>query len=300
MPELPEVESLRRSLEPKLVGQKIKSIQILKEKMVSSNSNIRIINMEKVKEFGNELKDQRIKEVQRIAKHLIFVMDSGKVFVVHLKMTGQLIYKPDKEGEEVTAGGHPGDFSLMNLPGKHTHLIFDLEEGVLYYNDVRTFGYLLYYPDFETAKTALKMGDYGLSPFSKDFTEGYFTEYFAKCSGTVKKNFLEQKIVVGLGNIYADEVCFEAGVRPMRSNKSLKEEELKRLYKAIKRILTKAVEEGGSSISNYVLGDGSRGNYAAYHKVYNRSGQECLTCGTTLVGIKHAGRMTVYCPKCQP
>jgi formamidopyrimidine-DNA glycosylase len=115
----------------------------------------------------------------------------------------------------------------------------------------------------------------------------------------LKKLFLDQRVVVGLGNIYADEVCFRAGVRPTRTVESLKLKDLKSLYTAITQILPEAVQDGGSSVANYLLADGQRGNFARKHFVYNRGGEDCKICASTLKKIKLAGRTTVYCPKCQ-
>ena len=126
-----------------------------------------------------------------------------------------------------------------------------------------------------------------------------FEQNLKKQTGILKKVFLEQKAVVGLGNIYADEVCFEAGVLPNRNIKTLNKKEILALFEAIKKILVKAVDLGGSSIANYLLADGSRGNYAREHKVYGRAGKECLVCGNILQKTQLAGRTTVFCQICQ-
>jgi formamidopyrimidine-DNA glycosylase len=196
-------------------------------------------------------------------------------------------------------GGHPIELSENKLPNKHTHVIFRFAHGNLYYNDVRKFGYLLHYDNLEEFEREEHFKDLGSEPLGEGFTLQKFTRALESKKGNLKKVFLEQKVVVGLGNIYADEVCFVAKVRPDRTIESLKKVEIKRLYEAIQKIIPRAIELGGSSVANYLLADGSRGNYAREHYVYNRGGKECLICGTILEKKQVAGRTTVYCPYCQ-
>ena len=297
MPELPEVESLRRSLEPLIVNQRIVKIEITKPKLVSAKGTTRQPNPLKVAEFIKELTDEKISLVRRRVKNLIFEFTSGKIMLVHLKMTGQLVYV-DRNQNSIS-GGHPINLTAEDLPSKHSHVIFTFENGTLYFNDTRMFGYLLYYPDFAAVLSDGHFEKVGLEPLSQEFTEKYFVREFKKLAGAVKKNFLENKVVVGLGNIYSDEVCHHAGVRPTRKNQSLTKSELKKLYSAIQIILPKAISEGGSSIADYLLADGSRGNYARYHQVYNRGGKECYTCGQILEKVKIGSRTTVFCKICQ-
>jgi formamidopyrimidine-DNA glycosylase len=295
MPELPEVESLRRSLEPFILNQTIKQITITKPKLVYSNGTKRIEDDAKTHEFINGLEGQKIKSLDRVNKNIVLETFSGKVVLIHLKMTGQLVYQNETE---IIYGGHPIRLE-EKLPNKHSHIIFELENGTLFYNDTRQFGYLLYYPSMIALEFDKHFDKLGLDPFDNNFTSNYLANKMKVTSGTVKQMFLKNSVVCGLGNIYSDEVCFYAGVRPTRTCKSLKDNEIFRIYDGIKEILTKAIDEGGSSIANYLLGDGSRGNYANYHKVYNRAGKECLTCGKILKKIVHASRTTVYCIKCQ-
>ena len=295
MPELPEVESLRRSLEPYIVGQVIKSVQVFKSKLVSDKGTKRTENLAKVQNFITGLTGQKILSLTRVSKNIIITMESGAIMLVHLKMTGQLVYQP-KVGDTVF-GGHP--IESLELPSKHSHIIFELDDGVLYFNDTRMFGYVLYYPDYGTMQLDHDWSKLGQDPAQGSFDAKQFVEDFGKLSGIVKKNFLDGRGVVGLGNIYADEVCFDAGITPMRTNKSLTQLELKKIVKSINKIIPLAIEQGGSSIANYLLADGSRGNYAHYHKVYNRGGKPCLVCQRDLKSIKLAGRTTVFCLKCQ-
>lgn len=297
MPELPEVESLRRSLSPYLVGQKILKVEVFRSKLVSGRGTVREGLEEKKMQFETILIGEEFAAISRRAKNLMLEFKSGKVVLVHLKMTGQLVYK-NKLGV-VVKGGHPIQESESDLPNKHTYIIFELEDGYLYYNDVRMFGYLLYYPSMSLIEAENHFVGLGLEPDDPDFTEEYFISSMFGRLGRLKTIFLNQDVVVGLGNIYCDEVCFEAGVRPDRVIKSLSKKELKALYKAIKKIIPMAIEMGGSSVANYLLGDGSKGNYAKHHKVYLKGGKPCSVCGSTLQKMKIASRTTVFCDKCQ-
>jgi formamidopyrimidine-DNA glycosylase len=302
MPELPEVESLRRSLLPFVVGQKIQKIQVFKPKLVSAAGTVRTESQAKVDQFISELSGQTIQHIDRVAKNLIFRFQSGKIMLVHLKMTGQLVYKPkpypnqkNNSNNQIIAGGHPIELSETELPNKHSHVIFELEAGTLFYNDTRMFGYLLYYPNQQALDESQHFQKLGLDPFDPGFSLEYFTQKMKTKTGILKAVLLSQEVVVGLGNIYCDEVCFAAGVRPTRLCKALKETELAKLYQGIKSIIPLAVELGGSSVANYLLADGSRGNYARLHKVYKRGGKPCYICGNPLEQIKLAGRTTVFC-----
>lgn len=306
MPELPEVEALRRGLVSAILGQRIKSIEIRRPKLVSGKGNARAASAAKTKEFIQGLTGEKIEKIERRAKNLIFYFSHHKVLLVHLKMTGQLVYIPQRLNAKRSSlnanrviGGHPIELSEKELPNKHTHLIFTLTKGVLYYNDTRMFGYLLYYPGVDAFEGENHFAALGHEPHEKEFTLAYFGEALKGKNGILKKVLMDQAVVTGLGNIYADEVCFEAGVRPNRKVSSLKREEVEKLYKAIRRIIPEAIKQGGSSVANYLLADGSRGNYARSHKVYGKSGKPCGVCGTSLLTVIMNGRTTVYCRKCQ-
>jgi formamidopyrimidine-DNA glycosylase len=297
MPELPEVENLRRGLEKNILSQKILRVKVLKPKLVFSRGNARKVSPKKVREFESGLQGEMISEIERRAKNLIFRFASGKVMLVHLKMSGQFVYK-GKNKEEVV-GGHPIELSESVLPNKHTHITFELEKGSLYYNDTRMFGYLLYYPSVETFENANHFGLLGLEPFDPKFTSQYLIEELKSKKSKIKSVLMDQKVVTGLGNIYADESLFEARIRPTRSASSLTKREVEGLYKAISRIMKRAVRVGGSSVATYRLIDESRGNYAREHKVYGKAGQACSNCGKPLSKIVIQGRTTMFCPYCQ-
>ncbi len=298
MPELPEVESLRLGLVSKIVGSKIFEVEILKSKIVSGNGTSRKESKAKTEKFLEGLRGRKIKEIRRIAKNLIIELDNESVLVIHLKMTGQLVFVG--KNKEKTLGGHPITKSYTDdLPNKHTAIIFNLNNGKLFYNDVRMFGYVLFYNNLLEAKKQGHFKNIGLEPFDKEFTFNYFKNELKKKNKNIKAVLLEQSIVNGCGNIYADEVCFASKVLPMRSCKSLNEREISLLYKNIKNILSLAIKHGGSSVSNYLLADGSRGNYARLHKVYKRAGEKCKVCGNILEKDTVAGRTTVFCRECQ-
>lgn len=279
MPELPEVESLRLGLEKVLLGQKIVSIKVLNSKIVASNGTKREFDKIKEKELISNLTNKKIISIDRRAKNIIFNFDSDEILIVHLKMTGQLLYDAEKS--------------------KHTHIIFTLENGVLHYNDVRKFGYVLYYKNLNEAIRFGHFKNIGLEPFEKAFTLDYFRENILKKNKKIKTVLLEQSVVVGCGNIYADEVCFASKVLPDRNCKTLNETEIKSLYQNIKSILRSAIKSGGSSISDYLLPDGSRGNYGSLHKVYGKAYTPCSICGNILEKSIISGRATVYCNTCQ-
>lgn len=297
MPELPEVESLRRSLKPHIVGKYIQSITVNKPKLVSGAGTIRQPLDSKKKEFESKPIGAQIIDITRIAKNLIIHLSNSQVILVHLKMTGQLVYQDDKHNKVL--GGHPIEVSENQLPNQHSHIIFELDQGTLYYNDIRMFGYVLLYPDLETVYKLGHFDKIGLDPFDDKFTAEYLYKYLKTKKSKLKTVLLDQSIVTGLGNIYADEVCFKSGILPTRIANTLSKKEVDKLYQAIIEIIPKAVEMGGSSIANYIMADGSRGTYAREHKVYGKAGKSCYNCSKVLQKTIINSRTTVYCQFCQ-
>ena len=172
MPELPEVENLRLGLEKVLINQKIHKVIVTKPKLVSGNGTLRKASNGKKSEFIKNIAGEHFVGVERRAKNLIFKLSHGKIILVHLKMSGQFVYKPFSNSKTIS-GGHPIELSENQLPNKHSHVIFHLENGTLYYNDTRMFGYLLYYRNTKTFEKEGHFVDYGLEPFSKEFTAKY-------------------------------------------------------------------------------------------------------------------------------
>lgn len=298
MPELPEVESLRRSLiRAGLLGQKNLKVEVLEPKLVSGKGNQRRATKSKTEEFIYGLENKKIIRLDRRAKNLIFRLGDGGVMLVHLKMTGQLVYQ--EKNKKPIFGGHPIEDSVRELPNKSTRVIFKLNKGNLFYNDTRKFGYLLYYPNEKSFESQAHFQALGPEPLSKEFTLDYFIRALKQNRRSLKAALLDQGIVTGLGNIYCDETAFAAGVRPNRRCASLKKPAAEKLYAAIRQILTKAIKLKGTSISDYLLSDGRRGNYARELKVYGRGGKLCLKCKKPLKTTQLAGRTTVFCLVCQ-
>lgn len=298
MPELPEVENLRRGLERSILDQKIKKVVASKPKLVSGKGNIRSASEKKRKEFIKGITHERFVAIERRAKNLIFKLSNGKIILGHLKMSGQFVYK-DAQKLKPIIGGHPIELSERELPNKHSHIIFELEHGTLYYNDTRMFGYLLYYPSVEAFEKENHFALYGLEPLSKGFTAKYLYGALRNKGGKIKAVLMDQKIVTGLGNIYADEALFESRVRPDRLASSLSFKEAEKLNTVIIRIINQAIKMGGSSVATYRLLDESRGNYAREHKVYGKEGEKCFRCKKPLKKILIQNRATIFCLNCQ-
>jgi formamidopyrimidine-DNA glycosylase len=287
MPELPEVETIKRGLIDKIVNKKIKDIWIepsFKKKISPSARN-----------FLGFLKGKQFRDVHRKAKLLIIEVNADNFVLVHLKMTGQLVYKP-KNGKLV-AGGHPID-NISDLPNKFTRVSFSFSDGSrLFFNDVRKFGYLKLASKFELEKAKDR---FGVEPFEKEYTIEFFEEVLKRRPNRkIKDLLLDQQLIAGLGNIYVDETCFVSKVKPQRLVKSLTKAEKQRLFDNAKAVMQKAIKHKGTSFSNYVNSEGNTGNFQKYLQVYGRVGKPCLLCKTELKKIKIAGRTSSYCPKCQ-
>lgn len=298
MPELPEVESIRLGLKRKILESKILLVEILKPKIIAGNGTKRIASKAKTEAFKKVVTGKRIKNIERVAKNLIFELNDKSILIIHLKMTGQLVFVDKKKNK--TLGGHPITESYIeDLPNKHTCLVFKLNTGNLFYNDVRMFGYILYYKNILEVEKAGHFKKLGLDPFQKEFTLSYFKKETKKKNKNIKAAFLEQGVVTGSGNIYTDEICFASEVLPSRNCKTLTDKEISLLYKNLKKILTLAIKHGGSSVSNYLLVDGEKGNYTRLHKVYGKAGKKCSLCKKILEKEIIAGRTTVFCKNCQ-
>ncbi|OGI64165.1 DNA-formamidopyrimidine glycosylase [Candidatus Nomurabacteria bacterium RIFCSPLOWO2_01_FULL_41_21] len=308
MPELPEVENLRRGLEKSILGQIILKVEVNKPKLVSGKGTLRSASKKKKQEFTNGLTGEKFVAVERRAKNLIFKLNHDKIILAHMKMTGQFAYLPSRKAsarqarknrDKKVMGGHPIELSESTLPNKHTHIIFHLEKGALYYNDTRMFGYVLYYPnekEFEKENHFIKLG---VEPLDKIFTAKYFAESLKNKKGKIKSVIMSQDVVTGVGNIYADESLFEARIDPRRSSNTLRPKEVEKLHDVIIDIMKRAIRAGGSSVATYRLLDETRGNYAREHKVYGKAGLPCSRCGKPLQKILIQTRTTIFCPRCQ-
>lgn len=285
MPELPEVETIRCGLQAKIVNKKIVKIEVHKIKQIHGD----------IFEFRKKLIGNSFSKVDRVGKLLIFKLKKGDDYLlVHLKMTGQLIYKHQKN---IVAGGHNLPIS-QELPNKYSHIIlYFSDKSILFYNDLRQFGYFKIVSHLVKEEIRKK---YGLEPLTKDFTLANFLLAINKKNGILKSILLNQHIFSGIGNIYADEICFRAGLRPDRRVSTLDDNDKKKIFRACHYIMDKAVKFGGTTFSDYRTADGNGGAYIKYLKVYGRAKQLCLKCKKTEIKkYKIAGRGTHFCPTCQ-
>ncbi len=284
MPELPEVETIRRDLERVLLGKEIRDVTVRTKRLVRADQV----------EFLAHLIGNHFVRIARRGKLLqFFLANSDRVLHIHLKMTGQLIcHVPGG----LIAGGHPSA-KIDALPNVYTHVVFAFEEDTtLFFNDVRTFGYVAL---LDAAGHEAALSKFGPEPLAVDFDWLSF-QPLLKGKRSIKAVLLDQSVIAGIGNIYADEICFRALVRPQRRTDTLTREEKKRLYNAMRSVITKAVEKRGTTFSHFVDAAGKKGGYMPYLKVYGRKGERCERCGSTaIVKTVVAGRGTHFCPLCQ-
>jgi formamidopyrimidine-DNA glycosylase len=285
MPELPEVETIKRELAKILQGKIISEVEILWPKTVSPTT---VINFTKI------VTGKKIINLERRAKMLIIHLNNKVSLIIHLKMTGQLIFVP-KSGK-IISGGHPTN--NIQTPGRHTRLIFNFKDGSkLYFNDLRKFGWVKILD--EKLKKYIDT-EVGIEPLSKTFATANLKKILERYPNrTVKQVLLDQHLIAGIGNIYADESAFLSKVLPMRKINTLTEKEITDLHKNIINVLKLSIQKKGTSSKNYVRSNGQKGGFVPYLMVYGRKGETCKRCGTKIIKIKHAGRGTHYCPKCQ-
>ena len=287
MPELPEVETIRRGLANNLAGKVIANFNSDWPKNINKP----------LTEYKRLIKGLKILTVKRRAKMLILNLSDHWNILIHLKMTGQLVYGSKTK---CLVGGHTIEAGYDCLPNKFTHAIFTFTDNAhLFFNDIRKFGWLKLLMDLELKEELEKM-ELGPEPLSKQFTFAYFQQSLARRPKNKIKQFLmDNKILVGVGNIYSDEVCFYAKVRPNRLVRSLTKVEIKMLYTGIKNILQAAIKAQGTTFSNYRTAQGETGTYAQQLKVYGRYDEQCLVCYKTINKLKIGGRTSSFCPKCQ-
>ncbi len=285
MPELPEVETIRRDLQYAILGKGIRKVEALTGRCLKNDE----------KEFISVLEGNRFEQVRRRGKLLFFELAYGdKTLLIHLKMTGQLICQIPGG---LIVGGHPMA-KIDELPNQYTHIaIHFADESILYFNDIRTFGYLHLANEVQTA-TALSK--FGIEPLTLDFTWEAFENLFERRKTSLKALLLNQQVIAGIGNIYADEICYRAKILPDRLVNMLTRPEKKRLFTACNTILEQAVAKRGTTFSNFVDASGKKGGYIDYLKVYGREGERCDRCGDDYIQkTKLAGRGTHFCVSCQ-
>lgn len=286
MPELPEVETVVRGLNRLILKKKIAQV---KHDWPKSFPNLE-------KDVNDFMIGAEIFKVQRRGKAIIIKLNNGWVLVTHLRMTGQMVYR----GEENWGAGHPNDDFLNDLPNKSTRVEIDFEDQTkLFFNDQRKFGYmkLLPEPEIEELPFFVKLGP---EPLEDNFTVEIFKERLLKKKNSlVKPTILDQSVIAGVGNIYADEALWRAKIHPETRIKDFSNIDFKNLHESIRFVMNKSIEKGGSTDRNYVNADGSRGNYLEYAAVYHKNGQPCKRCGTEISKIRVGGRGTHFCENCQ-
>jgi formamidopyrimidine-DNA glycosylase len=281
MPELPEVETIKRQLQVFLVGHKILKVTV----------NFR----KTLKEGEDNLLNGKITRVKRVGKVLILNLNNTYSALFHLKMTGQLIY----QGPNLRSKNKLSEKVIGGVPGKHTHVVFHLDKGgVLYFNDYRKFGWVKVLKTKNINENEL-VGKMGPEPL-KDFTLNYFKEILTKSKKPIKLFLLDQSKIAGLGNIYVNDILWLSKIDPRRPTSSLKNKEQEELFNNIGVILKTAIEKKGSSENAYVTPDGGEGSYHKHFLIYARKGESCRNnCGAKIEKIKLGGRGTYFCPKCQ-
>lgn len=285
MPELPEVETIRADLEQKILGKRIKAVHV--ERLSSLRNGLN--------DFLILLKYNEFIGLGRKGKLLYFKLKKNKRWLlIHLKMTGQLIYCDRKE---LVAGGHSEMGAVACEAGKHTRVWLEFSDGAkLFFNDLRAFGYLRLVNE---AELGLELAKFGPEPMDSGFTFSYLSDKLRNRTVSIKAVLLNQQIVAGIGNIYADEILFASGILPWRPSLSLKPEEIRSIIKQSKSILRKAVKNRGTTFNNYVDASGRKGKFMSMLKVYGRKGEKCLRCGGMVLKKRVAGRGTAYCADCQ-
>ena len=287
MPELPEVQTVANDLNHKLKGQTILSVKINSPKQVSPESKI----------FLRLVQGKKILSVTRRAKVVVFHLDKNLVIIGHMKMTGQFIFK-SKAGR-LAGGGHPFGVKGLGLPNKYTQAQFEFRSGdSLYFNDTRKFGYIRVYTLVDWNR--MHDEDWGVDPFSASFTSAILRVWAKRRPKiTIKQLIMDQSLLAGVGNIYADESLFKARINPRRRARTITLTEARSLVSAIKAILKLAVVKRGTTVNDYVDGHGQAGTYSRYLKVYGRASKPCVRCRKFLLRTVVGGRGTVYCGNCQ-
>lgn len=285
MPELPEVQTIVSELTKKISGKKIAAVSVLADKSINLSQAV----------FINKILGKKVLGVHRRAKMILIELTGSDWLLIHLKMTGQLVYVP-KQGKIVT-GGHPIAVTA-ELPNKSTRVFFEFQDGsILYFNDTRRFGWVRF---VDQQKKNEEVSKYGLEPLETDFTLGAFTAILNRYPNRkIKQVLLDQSLIAGIGNIYADEAVFAAGVLPSRPAGKINELEITKLFNAITKILKLSIKHGGTTARDYVRSDGSKGGMIKYLRVYGRANKKCHGCHNMIIKTKINGRGTHYCGACQ-
>lgn len=287
MPELPEVETVRIGLSRLLPGKVVQNVVHDWPKSFPNASAA-------VRQF---LIGASLTQVRRRAKVLIIDLDTDYSLVIHLKMTGQLVFR----SKTVHFGaGHPNDSLVGELPDKTTRVICTFTDGSnLYFNDQRKFGWMRLMPTIEVEHLDF-FKKVGPEPLAANFSaQDFMARLQRRANSGIKAVLLDQTVVAGIGNIYADESLWAAQIHPQARVRDVSRAKLQTLYQQLRAILTLSIEKGGSTDRNYVNAEGKRGSYLSFANVFRRNGLPCPRCGTTIIKLKVAGRGTHICPQCQ-
>lgn len=286
MPELPEVETVRRGLSKLITGKKILAVERRTDKSLPVAKA----------DIDRFVVGSTILAVRRRAKMLIVDLSSEYSLLIHLKMTGQIVFR----GEENWGAGHPNDSFLGQLPDRSTRVIFTLSDGnMLFFNDQRKFGWIKLYPTM-SINGLPEITKLGPEPLIGDPTEEFIRRIRRHPRIAVKAAILDQTTIAGVGNIYADESLWRAQIHPQTKVSQLEDDDLKKLLTCIQEVMNTSITAGGSTARNYVKADGSKGDYLdKFAAVYNRTNSPCFRCGREIIKTKVAGRGTHYCPYCQ-
>lgn len=272
MPELPEVETIRRTLTETVVGRRVKRIAVTRPKLLYKTSK---------QALTRYLVGQEVRRVARRAKYLIFHFGNGKVLVSHLGMSGKFLF-----------------YDVPPSAEKHTHLFIDFDDGTaLRYVDKRYFGRLALVASDRLSEFNL-LAEIGPEVGKKGFSLNYLRDKLRR-RRSLKDLLTDQKLISGIGNIYASEILFRSGLSPLRLGDSLSDEEIAELCEQCKSVIAQAVRQRGSHVSDYVDAYNRTGRYQAFHRVYAREGEPCFICNTPVERIKQKGRSTFFCPVCQ-
>ncbi len=302
MPELPEVETIKRQLERSLKGRKIKDVLVYLDKMVKVGSgkisNIKTGSKKLSTTFALGLRGKTVLGLDRRAKYLIIRLSGKTNLLIHLRMSGQLIYIPKKDLKNPLALSMAKTAIKQTLPGKHTHVEFVFSNGdKMFYNDTRQFGHIRLVTDAET-QSVFEEHALGPEPLTLKFEQ--FEEILKKHKSKRAKDFLlNQEVIAGIGNIYADEALFMTRISPKRKIGTLKKEQQKLLLESIKKVLEKAIKAGGSSIEYFLMSNGDSGKFANEHLVYGKEGEPCPNCKRPLKAEKIGSRTSTFCSYCQ-
>ena len=283
MPELPEVETIRRGLDKCILNKRIKSVTILCEKSWRGLDKALI-------------EGQKIIEIDRRGKALLMQLENKLWLMTHLRMTGQMIFV----GDERFAAGHPDGGFTEKMPGRHTRIYFEFTDGThLYFNDQRKFGFIKALDELGLAEDEFLKR---LAPEPWDMSEEEFWQRLQRRQNSIiKAVILDQHVIAGVGNIYADEGCYLAGLCPGTRVKAISRETADELLHGLREVMQRSIDSGGSTMKDYVRADGTRGSYLEkFAQVFRRDGEACHKCGSEILKTRVAGRGTHYCPKCQP